>query len=368
MKGIFYPFAVATIALTVFSSCEDSNDTDIDIDDIVGNPDFPTMSAGAYILNQGSYYSSVEGSLNVLDYESGLLAGQVFKNVNQRSLGATPQCGVAYGSKIYVGAWESKTIEIIDKRTYGSIKQLKLEDSDQGKGPRGMVAKGGYVYVTMDEGFLARLDTVEMVIDAAVPVGVNPEVPAILGDVIYVPNCSWSAGYGKTGTAVSLNTFTELKEVEVPVNPQKFLTNGKELFVISAAVYDNNFNVTDDAVLAKVNTNTGGYEVIGGATMGDIKGNTIYYVNAPWDGPATYWKYDIETNTKTEMQFPEVESPSGIGVDPFRDILLISSYPLEYGYASYTLPGYVYEYTLDGEYIEKYPIGAGPACIFFNME
>lgn len=361
MKRFYYPFAFATIALTVFSSCEESSDN------IGSNPDFPTVSAGAYILNQGSYFDNIEGSLNVLDYGSDNLSEHVFKTVNQRSIGATPQCGVAYGSKIYIGAWQSKTIEILDKHTYKSIKQIKLEDSDKGKSPRGMVAKGGYVYVTMDEGFLARLDTAYMEIDGAVKVGVNPEVPAIMGDVIYVPNCSHSAGYGTTGTAVSINPFMELKEFNVPINPQKFLSNGKELFVISAAVYDSDFNVTHKAVLAKINAHTE-YEVIGDATMGDIKGNTLYLINAPWGEPVSYWKYDLVTKTKTEMKFPEVEAPSGIGVDPFRDVILISSFPMENGYASCTLPGYVCEYTLDGKFIKKYDIGAGPACIFFNME
>jgi|GEM_PF-1079824 hypothetical protein len=361
MNRIYYPFAVATIALTVFSSCEESSDN------IGSNPDFPTVSAGAYILNQGSYFDNIEGSLNVLDYESDILAEHVFKTVNQRSIGATPQCGVAYGSKVYVGTWQSKTIEILDKHTYKSIKQIKLEDSDKGKSPRGMVAKGGYVFVTMDEGFLARLDTASMVIDAAVKVGMNPEVPAIMGDVIYVPNCSHSAGYGTTGTAVSIHPFEELKEFNVPINPQKFLSNGKELFVISAAVYGSDFTPTNNGVLAKINAYTE-YEVIGDATMGDIRGNIIYLVNAPWGAPVSYWKYDLVTKTKTEMKFPEVEAPSGIGVDPFRDVLLISSFPMENGSASYTLPGYVCEYTLEGKFIKKYNIGAGPACIFFNME
>jgi len=357
MKRKYYLFALAAIALTMLPSCDEESDN------IGKDPDFPTVSAGAYILNQGNSYNNIEGSLNVLDYGSSSVGEHVFKTVNQRSLGATPQCGVAYGSKIYLGMWESKTIEIIDKYSYKSIRQIRLEDSDKGNRPRGMVAKGGNVYITMDEGFLARLDTAYMVIDAAVKVGVNPEIPAIMNDVIYVPNCSHSAGYGTTGTAVSMYPFTELKEFNVPVNPQKFLSNGKELFVITAAVW----GTESKGVLAKINANTE-YEVIGNATMGDIKGNTIYLIDAPWNEPFSFWKYDIVTKTRSEMTFPEVEAPSGIGVDPFRDVLLISSYPMENGYLNADLPGYVCEYTLDGKFIRKYNIGAGPACIFFNVD
>ena len=45
MKRFNYPFAVATIALTVFSSCEESSDN------IGSNPDFPTVSTTSRVLS-----------------------------------------------------------------------------------------------------------------------------------------------------------------------------------------------------------------------------------------------------------------------------------------------------------------------------
>ena len=351
-----YGLTVLTVT-GILMSCEENNDSN------VKNPDVPTVSAGAYILNQGEYSSKIEGSLNVLDYASQSMREKVFATVNNRSLGSTPQCGVAYGSKIYIGVYESKSIEVIDKYTFKSIKQIKLEDSKQGQSPRGMVAKGGYVYVTMNEGYLARLDTIGLVIDKQVKVGLNPEQPAIMGDYVYVPNSAWTAGYSDMASAVSLSTFTEVREFKVPLNPNKFLTNGNELFVISWGNYSD-----QPAVMAKVNSNNGDYEVIGNARMGAIKGNTIFLIDNPYGMKTTYWKYDISTGKKTEMEFPEIVAPAGIGVDPFRDVLLIASVPMDNGYPSYLLPGYVCEYTTEGKFLKKYNTGVGEAAIFFNVE
>lgn len=350
------PFMAAAMYVIAFSSCEHND----------GEPfikiNFPTSSDVAYILNQGSYGDKIEGSLNVLDYGSSSMFENMFTKVNERSLGSTPQCGVAYGTRIYLGMYESHTIEVIDRSTFRSIKQIKLEDSEEGRSPRGMVASGGHVYITMNEGYLSRLDTVELEVDASLKVGLNPETPAVMGDRIYVPVSAWSADYGTTGSVVTMHPFAVEKEIDVPLNPQQFLTNGNDLFVISWGNYGD-----EKGVLAKV-VSDNRYEVVGNARMGAIRDNTIYLIDNPWGGELKYWKYDISSGERTDMAFPEIDSPSGIGIDPSRDVLLISSFPMDGVYPSYLLPGYVCEYTFDGRFVRKYAIGAGPACIFFNAD
>ena len=140
---IAYAFIAAT--MTGFTSCSDDDEP------MPKDPDFPTLSSGAYVLNQGSYSKKIEGALNVIDYTTATIADDVFTKANNRSLGSTPQCGIAYGGKIYLGMYGSKTIEIIDRYTYKSVQQIRLDESTQGQSPRNMVAKEAAVAEEISE-------------------------------------------------------------------------------------------------------------------------------------------------------------------------------------------------------------------------
>ena len=63
---IAYAFIAAT--MTGFTSCSDDDEP------MPKDPDFPTLSSGAYVLNQGSYSKKIEGALNVIDYTTATIA------------------------------------------------------------------------------------------------------------------------------------------------------------------------------------------------------------------------------------------------------------------------------------------------------
>ncbi len=81
----------AFIMALALASCEKS-------DKEPWNPDAPTISNGAYVLNQGNSYNHIEGSLNVIDYTNFTSSLSVFKGANGRTLGDTPavRCGLRY--------------------------------------------------------------------------------------------------------------------------------------------------------------------------------------------------------------------------------------------------------------------------------
>lgn len=360
MKKNYLYVALAAMMAGCLASCSDDDSPEIP------DPDFPKNSNGVFILNQGSYYSNIEGMLSLIDYGKGEIFNNIFSKTNNRSLGNTPQCAVAYGSRIYIGVYGSQTIEVIDRNTYKSLQQIKLENSSEGKSPRSMVAHGGKVYVSMYEGYLARLDTLTLNIDASVKVGPNPENIAIYKDRIYVPNSdgmNYLEGYGTTASIVSMNPFQVENTITVPLNPTEFFTNGQKLFLkamgnygdVDAAVYE----IKDDY----------SYSEIGKATISTVNGNTVYLINAPYNSKEiTYSKYDITSQKTTSINISNIDSPSGLGVDPQSGYIFISSYPMDNGYASYSLPGYVCEFDANGNFKKKYPIGAGTAFIFFNMK
>ena len=235
MKKFFLPaICVATLMAQALTSCSSDDEP------VVDEPLIPAVTSGAFLLNQGNYSNKIEGSLNLLDFTTSTMTQNVFTTVNGRSLGSTPQCGVIYGSKMYIGMYESNTIEILDLRTCESLKQIRLENSTNGQQPRSMATDGGKVYISMYDGYVARLDTASMEIDASVKVGPNPEIITIYSGRIYVPNSdgmNWQNGYGTTASIVTLNPFKVESTFEVPLNPYKFFVRGSNLYLLSRGNY-----------------------------------------------------------------------------------------------------------------------------------
>lgn len=64
-------------------------------------------------------------------------------------MGGTPQDAIVYGSKMYIAIYGSNIIEIVDKNTAKSIKQI-VPTSTQGEGPRDIIAANGkYMFLCM---------------------------------------------------------------------------------------------------------------------------------------------------------------------------------------------------------------------------
>lgn len=358
-KSLLY-LSLAAFAAIGFTSCSDDDEPQKNDPGQV-LPD----SMRAYVLNQGNYWNLIEGELCVIDYATSEIARDVFVNANGRSMGATPQCGVEYGSKIYLGMYQSNTIEILDAKTFKSLKQIKLSETGfPGTQPRSMVTKNGKVYISMYDGYVSRLDTLSMAVDGSVKVGPNPELIGIHGNNLYVPNSdgmSWqTTGYGTTASIVSLDSFTETSTFTVPMNPYKFISAGSELFLLCKGNYDD----VENALYKVEADNT--CTKIANATYASAKEDIIYYIDAPYgSGTTSYAKYDVKTGKITPLTFEEVPAPNSIGVDPITGTIIIGSYK-DTGSEAYSLPETVYQYDNNGKFVKKYDCGIGTPCIFFN--
>lgn len=361
LRKCYLLMTAAAIATTMASCSDDDNDFKID-------PDSPSVSEGAYILNQGNFYSNIEGGLNVINY-SGSSAGNVFKAANGRSIGDTPQCGVAYGSKIYVGTYESNTVEIINRSDYKSLKQIQLgadKTGFAGTQPRSMAAIDGKVYISMYDGYVCKLDTLTMKIEASVKVGPNPEQICIYRNRLYVPNSDGMnyPNYGKTATEIDLNNFTVSRTFEVGLNPNKFMSDENGLYVLCMGDYEKTA-----AKIYRVNTHDYSVTALADATLAATGDDEIFLINAPFSGgDITYSIYDTDHDRLQAWAIPEKPAyPSGIAVDEISDKVLVTSYVMNGQWPSYDAPGYVNVYDEDTLlFIRKFNIGSGPSCIFFN--
>ncbi|MBD5188716.1 MAG: hypothetical protein HDS95_00335 [Bacteroidales bacterium] len=377
MKKTFYSKGFLANALTLLlsvaflPSCSDNDEPD----NGGKNPDPMTVSYGAYVLNQGQDYAQVEGSLTYINPADNFsVKNNVFTNVNKRSLGSTPQCGVRYGSKVYLGIFDSSTIEIIDATSFKSLKQIKLDATTTGTSPRGMAIDNGKVYITMFDGYVARLDTASLEINARVQVGPNPEIPAVFNGKLFVPNSNGlnsAVGYGETASIINLATFTVESTVKVPLNPNKFLATDHNLYLltkgnyhdIEGAIYEIDPSIADMQKEDKGD----GYKLIAEATSFAAFGDELIYLNTPYTNSTLryYAKYDINSGKITTWNAPEVIYPNELNVDPFSGDIYVASYYMNGQYPSYILPGFVAIYDKSFTFKKKCEVGSGPSCIFF---
>lgn len=368
MVNKFLLSALAGVAAIAFVSCGDNDGPNNDKPN--NETEFPVITKGhkeAYVLTQGAFYSKLEGSFNVIDLEDGEIMEDVFTTVNKRSLGATPQCGVAYGGKIYLGMYESNTIEIVDRYTFESVKQISLSGSKMGQQPRSMVAEGGKVYISMYDGYVTRLDTTYRNLDAAVKVGPNPEKICLHDGKIYVPNSdgmNWQNGYadGTTVSVVSLSPFVEEKKITVPLNPGNCVSAGGNVFVLCKGDYDQ--------IPSRVYRleNDGTTTDIAAGNMITASGDKVYIIEAHYDKSGNiYSVYDAVNKQLTPLAINGIDYPNGIAVDSNEGRMLISSNVWGEKSPEYELPGYVVEFKLDGTFVKKYPSGVGEAAMFFSQ-
>lgn len=351
--------AFALICPLFITACDDSDD---DTPNVV-----VPASTGLYIVNSGNLSSAINGTLSYLDYATSTMSQKVFSTANGRSLGTTANSAIVYGSKLYILVSNSNTIEVVDKTTCKSIKQIQ-PTTEQGTSPRMAAANGGKVYISMQDGYVARLDTTSLAIDATVKVGPNPEDVVVANNYLYVANSdgnNWNNSYanGKSVSKVKLSSFTEEKKIAVGLNPTKLRADDNgNIFVLAMGDYS-----ATAAKIQKIDTSDKTTDICEGTLM-DIKDNTLYVINAPYGAKTiTYIAYNTSTGAKTSDSFVKtaVDAPCAVAVDPVSGKVFVTSYNLVGGYASYKTDGYINEYTADGTLIKKYNTGVGPIGLTF---
>lgn len=331
--------------------------------------------SGIYVFNSGNQGSGIEGSLSFLDPSGRAFKNEVFKEVNGRSLGSTVQDGVVLGGSLYIAVSESNTIEVVDKNTVESQAQI-LPATGQGEQPRDIVTDGEYVYVSMYDGHVSRIDPATNTIDRTVEVGPNPEEMAVLDGYLYVVNSdgmNYSNGYvnGRSVSKIRLDDFTEEERIAVGVNPTKIVahTASAKLFVICMGDY----TAANPNSLWTIDAHTGeATDLQASASLMCLSGHTLYTIYNQYGSPEDnrYVSYNATDNTVLDEAFIPVmtsvngfennvvDNPAGIVVNPADGHIFIASYTSD-PVNAYALPSYVYEYDAQGELQCRYDVGVG---------
>ena len=356
----------------VFAACSDDDDPvpvptpePTPIPDPEPDYSVPADQQGLFVFNGGNQ-GSIDGSLSFINFSKQEVSNNVFAAKNNRSLGATVQNGAVFKGALFIAVYDSKTIEVVDKLTLESIKQITTPSTSNG--PRYVVADDQYVYASLYSGEVIRINPATNEIDKTISVGPNPEEMVIANGFLYVVNSdglNYQNGYvnGKSVSKIDLSSFTEVKKIEVGVNPTRIATDGTNVYALSTGYY----TPENPSSIWKIDAQDNATDTGIGASWLAVQDGVLYTINSVFDENwmttnyyITYNLSDMSVNSSAFLGENVVDAPAGICIDAEGGNLFVSSYNLAYGYASYDTEGYVNQYDLNGKLVKKYDVGVGP--------
>ena len=376
MKKYLLGLAVLLMGTAVMTSCDPAED--------YPETYLQVYSTGAYVVNAGNMGSNIESSLTAIDYASSTATQNVFKTANGRILGNTANDGIVYGNKIYLAVDQSNTIEVIDKKTKKSIKQIKTTEllgNAEGADPRHIIADGGKVYFTTYGGYVAAVDTTDFALQKKWQVGNYPEGLVIGNGNLYVANSNYAAGGGNISCINLSNDKVETKNIEGVNNPTGIYYASGLLYVLDNQYYDASWNAYGENSLRTVNFAEGKSQKVadgnyaacvtpGATTRTDVEVVRTYFfvLNAPYGGTPSVSVFVAGSTQPQALTLSEMPvSPCGIFVDPLNGHIFVLSYRLgDKGYPDYSGNGYVVEYDRAGQKLHEYETGVGSCAMFFD--
>ncbi|MDR0700481.1 MAG: hypothetical protein LBG28_14880 [Tannerella sp.] len=338
------PVLCMTMVLTFFTGCKDD-------DDPTEEPLAP--SEYIYVLNSGNDGNN-NASLSMYNVDDGTVTKDIFEVRNGRRLGDKGQDMIVYGSKMYIAVYGESTIEVTDLEAK-SIKQIETEGQ-----PRYFAIDGGKVYVTYFNGYVARIDTALLAVEAKVQVGRNPEQLTVANGNLYVANSggldyNTDAGYDNTVSVIDIATFTETKQIKVVVNPCNIVSDSQGyVYVVSMGNYRDIPNT-----LQKIDLRTNEF-----SAMEDINGtffaileNTLYAIFSQYGNPAIkFYSYDVVKNQLLSDNFigdtEKYLNPVITTDKTFGDIYITTS--------DFINDGDVYVFDSTEKFITKFEAGLNP--------
>ena len=347
-------FSAAAFVLT---ACDDDDDSKPVVDPV-------EVADGVFILNEGSFFSQINGSLDYLDYASGSVSRNVFQAANGRALGGTPNNAIIVGSKLYIATQEENRVEVVDAQTLKALSPVKVT------APRELCTDGAAVYVSSYTGEVSKIDTLTLKVTKKSPVvGTNLEGIAYRQGYVYVCN-AWNSDYTYNTNVVKLaaETLAKVKDVTVVANPNQLIASGDDLYLASWGDYSPAAPATiqhidlDDKVTSLAH-----------ATYMALGKDKLYLVGSSydenWQEVNTYTVYNLVTGQESTFTTGnDIVSPVTIGVDPVSGDVFISSRSRDdnTGAASYTTDGYLMRYRADGSVVGRYNCGVSPGTLVFK--
>lgn len=366
MKKYLLSIAVLMAATISFTSCDDDDDSKT----------CPTPATivqnGVYVINEGSYYSQINGTLDFLGYDVAKgtysMTRNIFEDVNGRSLGGTPNDALIVGDSVLcIAVADENRVEFVNTTTKKADAAVNIDN------PRELAYESGsnYLYVSSYTGKVYKIDmTTRTIAGESEKVGANLEGIAVAGNKLYVCNsCSSDyTTYYKNVVELNASTLAKNQDIEVVDDPVDVINAGSAIFILSMGIYDDKDKPATVQMLKD-----GQLSTIGNATMMAYDANLkrLYMVNVIYNEDYTikrrdYMVYDLNTNTtSTFLQEASAFLPYSIAVNPVNGDVFITSITKnpDTGKADYTADCKLYRYTSAGTLLGTYDCGVNPGTI-----
>ncbi len=337
----------------LFVGCASSEDTP--------TPQPAPTSSSLYVINQGSFYDGIDGSISAINVETGEVVADAFMAKNGVSLGGSPQTGVTYDNMLYVPAQESNRVWALN------TEDLSIAGTITTNVPTAVSATSAHLFVANNDGFLSVYNRKDLSLTKHIAVGPNPCNMTISDGELFI---SISDGYnyptyenGFRLARLSLTDLTLGDDIAVGMNPGQVLTaTDGSLFLVCRGDY-----AATVSMVYKVDPRTGTSTYICDGSFIALQGEKLLVINAVTDWTTyetvnTYTAYDTHTGAviRTDiLNAPLPAMPIAIQCAPNGDIFVTSQLSLY----DYTSPGILYHYDSEGQFKAQYSVGTSPCGI-----
>ncbi|MBR2931235.1 MAG: hypothetical protein IKC30_00655 [Rikenellaceae bacterium] len=379
MRTIDKLLLISLLALTLAGCREEYEPILLPENTIVTYPD-PLVGdvKGFFLLNEGNMGSN-KATLDYFDYETGEYSCNIFPQRNPnvvKELGDVGNDLQVYGERLYAVINCSNLVEVMNLSTAEHI---------------GAVSIANCRYITFDKGFayvssyagpvqidpnarpgkVVKIDTATLSIVGECVVGYQPEEMAVVGNRLYVANSGGYRvpNYDTTVSVIDLETFTELKRIEVAINLHRLeLDRYGYLWVSSRGDY-----YGKQSALYAIDTRTDQVATKLDLPVGNMTrlGDSLYVYSNAFDKQAqkhsiSYAIVNLVSREVVDRHFikdgteSQIVVPYGVAVNPeTRDILVTDA-------GDYVTPGKLHCYNSEG--VRQWTVTTGdiPAHIAFT--
>src|SRR5690554_3339210 len=315
-------------------------------------------SNGILVLNEGLFQLN-NSSLSWIDLETEDVRQNLFLNTNNRPLGDIGNDMILYGNKIYITVTGSSTVEILDKSSLKSIKQIPFNYNGQAQEPRNITTHQGKVFVSSFDGYVSAIDTSSLQITKRIKVGRNPEGVCVSNSSLFVSN-SGGLDFGNEDSTVfeiDLNTLTIIDTFVVGKNPGSLISDSyNNIYVILRK--ESGISTPD---LVKINTVNQSITSLGiPATSFSKRDDYLYLSYYDYSsGMSTVSVFDCLNQTIINADFTNNHNFTTLyGVIPYKQNELICIDAM-----NYTNSGYLTFFNSSGQFTNKFNVGLNPNTI-----
>lgn len=335
---------------------------------------------GFYLLNEGNMGSN-KASLDYFDFSTGVYHRNIYAEANPtvvKELGDVGNDVQIYGSKLYAVINVSNYIEVMDAKTAKHIGKIEIPNVRYIQFHDGKAYASSYVApVVFDQnarvGYVAEIDTATLKVLRTVNVGYQPEELAIANSKIYVANSGgyMFPNYDRTVSVIDLETFKEVKKIDVAINLHRVrATKYNELIISSRGDY---YNTPSKLYFIDLETENVTESLNMAVSNLDIVGDSAYIYSVEWNhntkrNTITYGIFNIKTKEIVSRNFitdgtdKDIIIPYGVKVNPMnRDIYVTDA-------IDYVTPGTLFCYNKFGKLKWKVDTGDIPGHFAFLYE